>query len=81
MTLDRYKLVAVKPLPEEEALAKGANFLSEVFIFTVAGIAITLEVYLGELYLAHFPRFGDLIIKVQSKQRQPKRKKKQKTKF
>lgn len=46
--LDRYKFVGVQPLPEEEALAKGANFLSEVFIFTVAGVVITLEVWRSE---------------------------------
>jgi hypothetical protein len=44
----RYKFVGVKPLPDEEALSKGANFLSEVFIFTVAGVAITLEVWRSE---------------------------------
>ena len=45
MRFCRYKFVGVRPLPEEEALAKGANFLSEVFIFSVAGLAITLEVW------------------------------------
>jgi hypothetical protein len=40
--------VGVKPLPDEEALSKGANFLSEVFIFTVAGVVITLEVWRSE---------------------------------
>ena len=34
----------MKPLPKEEAVAKGVNFLSEVFIFAVAGTVITLEV-------------------------------------
>jgi hypothetical protein len=43
-----YKFVGVKPLPEEEALAKGANFMSEAFIFTVAGLVITLEVWRSE---------------------------------
>lgn len=43
--IERYKFVGVKPLPEEEALAKGANFLSEAFIFSVAGIVMTLEVW------------------------------------
>lgn len=45
MRFSRYKFVGVRPLPEEEALAKGANFLSEVFIFSVAGLVITLEVW------------------------------------
>ena len=43
--ISSYKFVGVKPLPDEEALAKGANFLSELFIFTVAGIVMTLEVW------------------------------------
>lgn len=33
----------VKPLPAEEALSKGVNFLSESVVFTVAGTIIVLE--------------------------------------
>mmetsp|Transcript_7483 Transcript_7483/g.11115 ORF Transcript_7483/g.11115 Transcript_7483/m.11115 type:complete len:101 (+) Transcript_7483:162-464(+) len=43
-----YKFVGVKPLPKEEAVAKGVNFLSEVFIFAVAGTVITLETWRSE---------------------------------
>lgn len=38
-----YKILGVNPLPEEEALARGINFLSESFVFVVAGSIIIIE--------------------------------------
>lgn len=38
-----YKILGVNPLPEEEALSRGVNFLSESFVFTVAGTIIIVE--------------------------------------
>ena len=43
-TIRSYKIVAVQPLGKEEAVQKGVNFLSELFIFTVAGTVVVLEV-------------------------------------
>ena len=33
----------MKPLPVEDAISKGVNFLSESFVFTVAGTIILIE--------------------------------------
>lgn len=38
-----YKILGIKPLPEEEALARGVNFLSESFVFLVGGGIIVVE--------------------------------------
>lgn len=38
-----YKILGIKPLPEEEALARGVNFLSEAFVFLVGGGIIVVE--------------------------------------
>lgn len=38
-----YKILGVNPLPEEEALVRGINFLSESFVFVVAGSIIIVE--------------------------------------
>lgn len=38
-----YKVLGIAPLPEEQALAQGINFLSESFIFLVAGGIIVIE--------------------------------------
>jgi optic atrophy 3 protein len=38
-----YRFVGVKPLPTEEAIAKGASFMSETIIFGVAGAVTTFE--------------------------------------
>lgn len=38
-----YKILGVKPLPEEDALSRGVNFLSESFVFLVGGTIIVVE--------------------------------------
>jgi hypothetical protein len=38
-----YKILKVEPLPVEEALARGINFVSESFIFGVAGALLVFE--------------------------------------
>ncbi len=38
-----YKIIGVSSLPEEEALSRGINFLSETFVFSVAGTIIVVE--------------------------------------
>eukprot|EP01031_Cornospumella_fuschlensis_P041124 gene41124-50171_t len=38
-----YRVLNVDPLPEEEALSRGINILSETFVFTVAGTLLTFE--------------------------------------
>ncbi len=37
------KVLKINPLPEEDALSRGVNFLSECFVFTVAGTIIIIE--------------------------------------
>lgn len=44
-----YKFMNVKPLPQEEALSKGINFLSEAFVFCIAGGIITFEYTRAEI--------------------------------
>jgi len=38
-----YKILGIKPLPEDEALSRGVNFLSEAFVFLVGGGIIIVE--------------------------------------
>jgi hypothetical protein len=38
-----YKFVGTKPLPTEEAVSKGAGFVSETIIFSIAGAVTTFE--------------------------------------
>ncbi len=38
-----YKILGIKPLPEDEALSRGVNFLSESFVFLVGGTIIVVE--------------------------------------
>lgn len=43
-----YQFFGVKPLPAEEALNMGVNFLSEFIIFLVGGIVVIVEYRRGE---------------------------------
>mmetsp|Transcript_13886 Transcript_13886/g.23004 ORF Transcript_13886/g.23004 Transcript_13886/m.23004 type:complete len:157 (+) Transcript_13886:104-574(+) len=43
VTTAGFKYVGVKPLPKEEALSKGVNFISEFFIFSVAVSVVVIE--------------------------------------
>lgn len=38
-----YKILRVEPLPADEALARGINFVSESFVFGVAGAVLVFE--------------------------------------
>lgn len=47
-----YKFLGVSPLEKEEALSKGIDFLSEAFIFCVAGSIIIIEYARSEVKAA-----------------------------
>jgi optic atrophy 3 protein len=38
-----YKVVGINPLPEEDALSRGINFMSEFLVFSIAGGIIIIE--------------------------------------